>query len=118
MKKAAKPRTFKVGEIVYLKGVGFPQNRTDDGHETWEGASGVVAPNPAQDGAIGQRMVYVRSFRPIKCGHGRTIEATFFHPYQVRREDRPWLKKHIKAVFAAQAEMARLRDRLIKILPE
>lgn len=120
MKKRTKvrERKFKVGEIVYLKGVGFPHNRTDDGHETWEGASGVVAPNPAMKGATGRSMVYVRAFRPIKVAHDSTMDATFFHPEQVRREDRPWLRKHLRSVFHAQAEMAKLRDKLIALLPE
>ncbi len=114
-----KPRKFKVGEIVYLKGVGFPENRTDDGGETWEGVSGVVAPNPAQKGACGCSMIYVRAFCPLRTGRGKeTMDATFFFPEQVRREDRPWLKRHLKTIFTAQEELVRLRDKLVKLLPE
>lgn len=121
MPKSKILKPLRIGEIVYLKNVGFPFNRTDDGHESWEGVSGVVAPSPAQPGspAAQSKMVYVRAFRPIKTGHGReTMDACHFHyPEQVRRENRPWLRRNLKAVFAAQAELRKLRDKLMTLLP-
>ncbi len=110
---------LKIGEIVYLKGVGFPENNTADGGESWEGVSGVVAENPAQKGAPGERMIYVRAFRPVLTRRGgERMEATFFFPEQVHREYRPWLRKHLKTVFSAQSKLRKLRDQLIDLLPE
>ena len=110
---------FKIGEIVFIKGAGFPENRTDNGHESWEGVSGVVAPNPAQKGALGERMVYVRAFKPMRCRFdGGTMDATFFHHDQVKRENRPWLRKNLREIFKARENLERLRDELISLLPK
>lgn len=110
---------FKAGEVVYLKNVGFPHNKTDNGHESWEGVSGTVVENPAlSKQAPGATMVYVRAFHPLKIGRGDFMIGTFFFPEQVKRENRPWLKKHLKAVFQSQKELMALRDKLTKLLPE
>lgn len=87
---------MKVGELVYTKNVGFPFDRTDDGHESWEGVSCIVT---ALNVGASKDMVEVQPLFAVKCGHGHTpMTSCLFHPNQVKREDRPWLKKHLRDI--------------------
>lgn len=74
---------FKVGELVYLKHVGSP-------YDDWEGASCVVVNNITTTG-----IKYVE-VEPIFRVNG--MKSALFHPTQIRREDRPWLRKTIKKI--------------------
>lgn len=87
---------MKVGDLVYTKNVGYPFDRTDDGHESWEGVSCVVT---AMNAGWSKDMIEVTALFPIKCGHGHTpMTSCLFHAHQVKPEDRPWLKKRLKDI--------------------
>ena len=94
---------LKTGDLVYLKNVGFPYNRTDDGHESFEGASGTVTSVSA---GARKDMVNVKFLIPIKCGHGHSPMAEcLFFPHCVVKETRPWLKKYLKQILAFRKQM-------------
>lgn len=87
---------MRIGELVYLKSVGYPFNRTDDGHESWEGVSAVVTDTHA--GAT-KDYIEVEPLFPVRCGSGHPpMRSCLFHPHQVKREDRPWLRKHLRDI--------------------
>lgn len=87
---------MKVGELVYLKDVGFPYDQEGNGHESWEGVSCVVT---AVNASAMKNMIEVEPFFPVKCGHGHTpMTSCLFHTNQVKREDRPWLRKHLRDI--------------------
>lgn len=108
------PRPPKVGTLVYLRNVGFPFNRTDDGHESWEGASCVVVESDAQPGSVAHAMgmICVAPILPMRDERGRAgLESAHFHyPEQVVRESRPWLRKHLRATIRLRTQLLTLSD--------
>lgn len=105
--KSRKPRPLKKGDLICLKNVGFPFNRTDGGYESWEGASCIVLAVPA--GAY-NRCVQVAPLIPIKNGGEGAMEDCLFHPEQCARENRPWLKKHLKDIVKLRTQLNTLAD--------
>lgn len=95
-------KTLKVGDIVYLKNVGFPYNRTDNGMDSWEGASCVVE---ATNTGVKNAYISVRPILPLRADHGHKMSMALFSPEHVIREDRPWLKKHLKEVLALKRKL-------------
>lgn len=90
---------LKVGDYVYLKNVGFPYDRTDDGHESWEGAScQVMELNAGYNGDY----VRVRALYPILCGRGQSMQDCVFNPQCCIPEDRPWLLANLQRINNAQ----------------
>lgn len=115
-KTTPKPRPLKVGTLVYLRNVGFPFDRTDDGHESWEGASCEVVKGSAQPGSVAHamKMICVRPLLPIKAGYDRAgPEDAHFDPEQVVRETRPWLRKHLKALLRVRKSLLTLRETIV-----
>jgi hypothetical protein len=102
----SRPRTtksYRIGELVYLKDVGYPFDRTDDGGESWEGASCVVT---ELNSGFTHDMITVELLFPIKCGPGRGImTGCLFYPSQVVKENRPWLKKHLEQIFESKKKL-------------
>ena len=96
-------KKLKVGDLVYLKDVGFPFNKTDDG-ESWEGASCRVT--NIQAGVDG-RYIEVEPIIPIKTDRG-IMTTCLFDSTQVRLEDRPWLRKRLRDILA-------LREKLLEV---
>ena len=72
---------MKVGDLVFLKNVGFPFHRADDKKETWEGASCIVL--GLNEGAR-RDMVKVAPLLPISG-----MKDCLFFPEQVKLENRP-----------------------------
>ena len=103
----------KVGELVYLKNVGFPFDRTDDGGESWEGASCIVT---ELNSGFCKDMVTVKPLVPIKLGNGETMKSCLFHPESVVKENRPWLKKHLKDIFTMKKALLDLSSTIQKQL--
>lgn len=99
-----KTKKLKIGELVFLKNVGYPFNRTDDGRESWEGASGVVT--GLNVGPM--KMVEVTPLSPIKADFGHRMINCVFHPESVCRENRPWLRKHLKDILKLKKELIRV----------
>lgn len=91
---------MKVGDIVYLKDVGFPFDGRGIGpgaKESWEGASCVVTNLRA--GAL-RDMVEVRPVFPI----GGMETCLFFHK-TVKIETRTWLKKNVRRILSARKRL-------------
>jgi hypothetical protein len=105
-------RKLRVGTIAYLKNVGYPYDRTDDGSDSWEGASCVVTQLNA--GACG-KMVEVRLFMPIRTTHGRFMDGSLFDGSIVIPEDRPWLKKHLKNLLDFDKQLEAVRQIMFEI---
>lgn len=96
---------MKVGDIVYLKNVGYPYDRTDSGHESWEGVSCTVTNTKAGSGGA---YIEVAPFFPMRSGHGHPpMKSCLFYPSQVQKEDRPWLKKHLEDILALKKSLRR-----------
>lgn len=93
---------FKLDDLVYTKNVGYPYNKIDDGGESWEGASCIVTKLE-----VNKDYIEVKSLFPIKTRNGFMDSCVFF-PEQLIKENRPWLKKHLK-------DIIRLREKLVKI---
>lgn len=106
--KPRKARPLKVGDLIYLKNVGFPFNRTDNGCESWEGASCVVISSKAGHGG---GYIQVEPLIPVRCedGHG-VMSSCLFHPEQCIPEDRPWLRKHFKGILKLRNQLNTLAD--------
>ena len=94
-------KKLRVGELVYLKNVGFPFNRTDNGNESWEGASCRVI-NPTA--GVGGQYVEVETLIPIKTERA-TMSVCLFDPTYVIRENRPWLRKHLKEILGLKKKL-------------
>ena len=86
-------KKLKSGDIVYLKDVGFPFDRAEPGHDSWEGASCVVLETETGDG---NRYVSVAPLFPMRVDHGHIMTECIFSPECVVLEDRPWLKNNLK----------------------
>lgn len=104
--KSRKLRPLKKGDLIYLKNVGFPFNRTDGGYESWEGASCTVLSAKAGHGGS---YILVRPILPINGGFDPIPEG-LFHPEQCVRENRPWLKKHLKDIVKLREQLNTLAD--------
>ena len=94
----------RYGQLVYLKNVGFPYNRTDDGHESFEGASAIIV---GVNVGANKKMIDVEFLYPMKTTHG-TMDTCLFYPEQLREENRPWLKKNLKQILAFRQEVRRM----------
>ena len=106
-------KTFKVGELVYTRNVGYPYNRTDDGGESWEGASCIVSKlNTGWDGTY----IEVTPIFPIKTIHGHVMESCVFQPEQLVKETRPWLKKNLKRIVNFRKEVTKTNEYLKRLL--
>ena len=103
-------KKFKVGDLVYLKNVGFPFNRTDDGHESWEGASCVVT-----EPVVNTQYVRVKPIFPIKCGN-YSMDECVFHPENVIKENRPWLKKNLSKIVKSKNELLDISEKVQDLL--
>ena len=99
--------TLKVGDLVYTKNVGYPFNRTDDGGDSWEGASCIVI--ELNTGA-NKRMVNVEALIPIKIRPRDFMETCLFYPEQLVKEDRPWLAKHLNAILSFKTKVNDMAD--------
>lgn len=86
---------LRIGQLVYTKNVGFPYNRTDDGGESWEGVCCRVTKLKA---GWHKDMVEVEAVIPVKTSHGRTMTSCLFWTENVKPEDRPWLRRHLKDI--------------------
>lgn len=96
--------SLKVGDLVYLKDVGFPYDRTDDGHESWEGASCIVL---ALNAGYYKDMIRVEPLLPIG-----DMKECLFYPHSVKKEKRTWLKKHLKDIFRIKAKLRGLANEI------
>lgn len=106
MAKQSKQPKLKVGDLVYLKNVGFPYHKPGKAEErySWEGASCLVTRlNAGYDG----RYVEVAPLYPMVVPNGHIMETSVFHPEQCVHEDRPWLKHNAK-------RLAAMRELMIK----
>ena len=97
---------IRFGQLVYTKNVGFPFNRTDDGHESFEGASAIVV---GVNVGANKQMIDVEFLIPMKTPQG-TMNTCLFHPEQLKEENRPWLKKHLKKILSFRKEVAKMAD--------
>lgn len=103
-------KTLKIGDLVYLKDVGYPYTRTDDGGESFEGASGTVI---SLNAGYSKDMVDVQFLFPIKTtGGDGSMSSCLFFPSSVIKENRPWLKKHLKKVFTLREELLKLSEKI------
>ena len=100
---------LKVGDYVYLKDVGFPYDRIDNGHESWEGAScQVIALNAGYNG----NYIRVRALYPILCGNGKSMQDCVFLPQCCIPEDRPWLLANLTRINNAQNRLLEMADEI------
>ena len=105
-------KKFKVGDLVYTRNVGYPFNRTDDGGESWEGASCIVSKlNTGWNGTY----IEVTPIFPIKTTSG-TMDSCIFQPEQLVKETRPWLKKNLKRILNFRKEVTRTSEYLKQLL--
>jgi hypothetical protein len=93
-------KKLRAGELVFLKNVGFPFNKPE---YSWEGASCVVIDPEAGDG---KAYVKVAPLLPMICENRTVMKDCLFHPDTVIRENRPWLKKHLKQVIALRKKLS------------
>ncbi len=100
----AKQSKLKVGDLCYLKDVGFPYTRTDDGGESWEGASCVVR---RLNAGVRKDMVYVETLLPMRVSGRKDdqMPGAYFYPDNVRKENRPWLRAHIRQIIKLRAKL-------------
>lgn len=94
---------LKVGDICYIKDVGFPFDREGDHEDSWEGASVVVL-------ELGyghyNDLIRVGTLLPMRAGRRHPpMRSCAFSADVVRKENRPWLRKHIRQII-------KLRDKL------
>ena len=105
-------KKFKVGDLVYTRNVGYPFNRTDDGGESWEGASCIVSKlNTGWNGTY----IEVTPIFPVKTANG-IMESCIFQPEQLVKETRPWLKKNLKRIINFRKEVTRTSEYLKQLL--
>lgn len=102
-----KPRPLKKGDLIYLKNVGFPFDQNGDKQESWEGASCVVL---ATNAGHGGSYIQVKPLIPVKAGSIGPMTDGLFYPEQCIREDRPWLKKHLKDIVKLREQLNTLAD--------
>jgi hypothetical protein len=107
MKKAK--TNLKAGDLVYLKDVGYPYNRTDDGGETWEGASGIVLDTKA---GYNKDMIDVEILLPVESRRGEFMKTCLFYTNVVKKENRPWLKKNLRKICDYRKKLIRLADEI------
>ena len=99
-----KEKQLKIGELVFLKNVGFPYNKVTRGQDTWEGVSGIIT---ALNVGHNKQYVEVTPLLPMKTEHG-PMSSLVFWPDQVVRENRPWLKKHLKDILKLKRKLKQL----------
>jgi hypothetical protein len=97
---------LKVGDLVYLKNVGFPYNRSDDGHESFEGASCVIL---SVNAGARKDMIDVRFLFPMRVDHGKMMNDCLFFPECVIKENRPWLKKHVRRIINFKKQIVKMK---------
>ena len=102
------PKKLKVGELIYLKNVGFPYDGNGTGgYDSMEGSSAIVKNLNA---GANHRMVEVEFLLPIKSkerGHPPFVTC-LFHPESCIVENRPWLRKYLKALIESKQTLIRL----------
>ena len=112
--KPKSPRPPRIGELVYLRNVGYPFDRTDDGHESWEGASCTVT---RLNTGAGNAYIEVRPLIPIRIrSNGEVMTHCLFRPDQIVRESRPWLRKHLRALIRVRDQLSSLRETIVEHL--
>jgi len=84
---------FKKGDLVYLKNVGFPFDKPEEPRENFEGASCTV---------LGYINGYVNVKPLILTG---SKEDWLFDESNIEKENRPWLKHHLKALLKARKQL-------------
>lgn len=99
-----KKSTLKVGDLVYLKDVGFPYNQTDRCGETWEGASCIVI---GLNSGFNQDMIDVEPIFPIG-----DMNSCLFWAESIKKEDRPWLKNNLKIILKYKKKLMNLADEI------
>lgn len=109
-----KIKDIRIDQLVYTKNVGFPFNRTDDGHESFEGASGLVI---GVNVGANKQMVDIEFLFPMKTPHG-TMKKCLFHPEQLRAENRPWLKKNLVRILTFKTKVADVAKFLNQMVDE
>jgi hypothetical protein len=97
-------KKFKVGELVFLKNVGFPYNKATRGQDSWEGVSGIVT---ALNVGHNKQYVEVTPILPMRTEHG-TMQSAVFYPDSCIRENRPWLRKHLKDILKLKRKIKQL----------
>lgn len=100
---------LKAGDLIYLKDVGYPYNRTDDSGETWEGASGIILNVHA---GYNRDMIEVETLLPVKTSQGDVMKTCLFHDKVVKKENRPWLKKHLSQILKFKQRLLYLVDEI------
>lgn len=108
---------LKIGDLVYLKDVGFPFNGGGtDGYDSMEGASATVI---AINSGYYRDMIKVEFLFPFKSkSRNETMDTCHFYPVSVHKENRPWLEKNIKRIVAAKSELRKTQERIVEILQE
>lgn len=106
---------LKVGDLVYLKDVGFPFNgEGTDGYDSMEGASATVI---AINSGYSKDLVNVEFIFPFKSkSRTETMDTCHFHPTSVCKENRPWLKKNLTKIVAAKSELIKTQEKIVEIL--
>lgn len=108
---------LKVGDLIYLKDVGFPYNgEGSDGYESMEGASAIVKElNAGYNG----KYISVEFIIPIKNRQrSQPFTSCLFHPESCVKENRPWLKKNLKQIIAVKNELRKTQEKIVDILNE
>lgn len=83
---------LKVGDLCYIDGVGFPYNRTDFSHDTWDGAPVMI---DELDAGASSDSVRVRPLYPMR-GNGADVPFAILGYGVVFKVTRPWLKAKFK----------------------
>lgn len=100
-------KKLKVGELVFLKNVGFPYDDTRHGaQDTWEGVSGIVT---ALNVGHNKQYVEVTPLLPMRTEHG-PMQSAVFYPENCIRENRPWLRKHLKDILKLKAKLREVAE--------
>jgi hypothetical protein len=108
-----KQSKLKVGDLCYLKDIGFPYDSTHDGGESWEGASCVVR---VLNAGLRKNLVDVELLLPIRTQNGRIMHGSIFHQESVLKEDRPWLKKHVRQILKMKTKLREFTETVEELL--
>ena len=108
---------LKIGDLVYLRNVGFPfDGRGTGGWESIEGMSCVVV--KLKSGS-NKEYIELQPLLPVTSTIQSLDPANVLFPASnVVLEDRPWLKNHIKNLLGVRLAAAHLREALNVILPD
>jgi hypothetical protein len=90
-------KKFRKGELVYVT-PGAP-------YHGWDGMSATVLEINAGDRG---RYIRIKTIVPMPNGIGGMMSEALFHPGEVRRENRPWLRKYLKNI-------VKLREKLKEV---